>query len=193
MNTRYISEADRSFIENKYHRQDQPFDPYNRFGYHGYEFLPETGLDDAQMLRGLRALYDTMADKPHALIKAEGFAYVLDHMRIDVNESDYFVGLYNWGRLLDKAFIGRWKSEAFREADKDNLVEDYEQSGTASIWLDTEHYVPDWDVITSLGISGLLDRIRAERTRHTSLSPEKAAFSARWRSSIQLFFACLTV
>lgn len=176
MNTRYISEADRSFIENKYHRQDQPFDPYNRFGYHGYEFLPETGLDDTQMLRGLRALYDTMADEPHALIKAEGFAYVLDHMRIDVNESDYFVGLYNWGRLLDKAFIGRWKSEAFREADKDNLVEDYEQSGTASIWLDTEHYVPDWDVITSLGISGLLDRIRAERTRHTSLSPEKAAF-----------------
>lgn len=176
MNTSYISEADRAFIENKYHRQDQPFDPYNRFGYHGYAFSPETGLDDAQMLRGLHALYAAGKDKPHALIKAECFAYVLDHMRIDVNEHDYFAGLYNWGRLLDKAFIGSWKSSAFREADTEHLVEDYEQSGTASIWLDTEHYVPDWDVITSLGISGLLDRVRAGRALHPGLSPEQEAF-----------------
>lgn len=39
----YISVADRNFIENKYHRTDLPFNPYQRYAYHGYAYDEATG------------------------------------------------------------------------------------------------------------------------------------------------------
>ena len=95
-----ISDADRNYIENKYHDTKRPFDPFNRFYYHGYEYDASTGLDDEEMKKGLEALFVKTAHLPHTVAKAYGFQYVLDNMRIDVNEHDYFVGMYNWGRPL---------------------------------------------------------------------------------------------
>ena len=45
--------SDRSFIENKYHKVSEPFNPFFRMAYHGYEFDPNTGLDDEQIKSGL--------------------------------------------------------------------------------------------------------------------------------------------
>ena len=68
---KYISDLDRAYIENKYHRQDEPFDPHQRFCYHGYEYDPSTGLDDKQMAEGLEALFEQTRGMDHALAKAK--------------------------------------------------------------------------------------------------------------------------
>ena len=164
---KYITDSDRNYIENKYHRQDQPFDPYKRYAYHGYEFDETTGLSDKEMLSGLEKLYETTKGIPRCLAKAKAFSYVLDNMRIDVNEHDYFVGLYNWGRLLSPTFTEKW----YREIDESmpetmELINDLAESGTASVWLDTEHFVPNWEMIMQLGIPGILDNVRKHRSYH---------------------------
>ena len=33
-----INETDRKILENKYHKTDEPFDPYCRMMYHGYDY-----------------------------------------------------------------------------------------------------------------------------------------------------------
>lgn len=164
---KYITDSDRNYIENKYHRQDQPFDPYKRYAYHAYEYDERTGLNDEEMLRGLDKLYEATQDVPRCLAKAKAFSYVLDNMRIDVNEHDYFVGLYNWGRLLGPTFMGKWYKEIDDSMPETmTLINDLAESGTASVWLDTEHFVPNWEMIMELGIPGILDNVRKHRARH---------------------------
>ena len=119
-----ISKEDREYIENKYHRQDEYFDPFNRLNYHGYEYDASTGLDDAEMRAALESLYEETKTEPHALAKT---------------------------------FINKWNDEVFDSMpDIKQLMRDYNTSGTAELWLDTEHVVPYWIDILSLGFPGLL-------------------------------------
>ena len=46
-------QSDRTFIEEKYHKKNEPFDPYNRMAYHGWEGLPESGLSVEDIKNGL--------------------------------------------------------------------------------------------------------------------------------------------
>ena len=87
---------------------DEPFDPFDRFPYHGYEYDESTGLSDAEMESKLNELYEKTRGLPHCVAKAKGFAFVLDNMRIDVNKHDYFIGMYNWAQPLNKTFISKW-------------------------------------------------------------------------------------
>lgn len=43
------------------------------------------------------------------------------------------------------------------------LMRDYNTSGTAELWLDTEHVVPYWIDILSLGFTGLLQARHGKR------------------------------
>ena len=148
----YIREKDRYYIENKYHRTDEAFDPFDRLNYHGYEYDASTGLDDAQMHAALEELFEQNRGVDHALAKARGFAFVLDHARIDVSQNDWFFGLYNWARPLNKTFLSKWYNEVFDTMpDIRDLMHDYNASGTAELWLDTEHVVPYWVDILKLG------------------------------------------
>lgn len=112
-----ISLEDRAYIENKYHLQDGPFDPLNRFAYHGYEYDPSTGLDDSAMHEGLCRIYEETRGLPHAVAKAKGFAFVLDNARINVSPNDYFFGFYNWDRPLEGPFISRLNNMTKKEQD----------------------------------------------------------------------------
>ena len=151
----YISEKDRYYIENKYHRTDEAFDPFDRLNYHGYEYDASTGLDDAQMHAALEELFEQNRGTDHALAKARGFAFILDHARIDVSQNDWFFGLYNWARPLTKTFLSKWYTELFDTMpDVRELMHDYNASGTAELWLDTEHVVPYWVDILKLGFRG---------------------------------------
>lgn len=158
----YISDTDRKFIENKYHRTDDPkFTPFERFGYHGYEYDEATGLSDDEMNQGLIALAEQTKDLPHCLAKAMAFCYQVDNTRIDVNSQDYFVGFYNWSRPAYKHFNGRWYKEVFDSIPGLNQqINDYQQSATADIWLDTEHSVPNWMDLMRLGFPGIAKRAR---------------------------------
>ncbi len=106
---------DMSFIENKYHKTNEPFNPYDRMAYHGYEYDETTGIDDDTMRFELNELAKNLTDLPHPIAKAKLFEFLLENARIDVNEKDWFVGFYNWGRLLWHNTITAWSNEVFEK------------------------------------------------------------------------------
>ena len=68
---------DRKIIENKYHIASEPFDPYNRMAYHGYDFDETTGQSDEEIRKGLRKLSEETAGLAHPVRKAEAVRYAL--------------------------------------------------------------------------------------------------------------------
>ena len=54
---KYVCDEDRNYIENKYHKTSEPFDPFKRMQYHGYEYDENTGLDDCGIRVGLEELF----------------------------------------------------------------------------------------------------------------------------------------
>ncbi len=170
---------DMPYIVNKYHRTDEPFNPYNRFAYHGYEYDPATGFDDTQMDEGLSRLNETVKTLPHPVAKATLFAYVLDHARIDVNERDWFVGFYNWGRVLAEYTVYPWDREVFRGLPGvRERMKELDETGAIAIWPDFDHVIPNWDSLLTLGFPGLLTRVEQYHQIHRDkgISPEAEAF-----------------
>lgn len=163
---RYIQQEDLRYLTNKYHWVDRDFNPYRRYLFHGVEYDPSTGLDDEQMRQVLEELFGRIKNQSRPLVKAQTFACVLDNMRIDVNEHDYFVGLYNWGRPT--GFIQqRWKTQAFAPYAKDmDRIADLHQAGAVTMWPDFDHVIPDWESLMRLGFPGLLERARQYRRKH---------------------------
>lgn len=158
----YLSPEDREHIENKYHKVNEPFDPKSRMAYHGYDYDEATGLSDQQIHEKLAALAESLADQPHSLIKAHLVACVLDNTRIDVNEHDYFVGLYAWGRLPDRYTVNPWYDQVTQQAIQQfgyNRRKELGQCGAATMPLDFDHTVPDFDSLLALGFPGLLQRL----------------------------------
>jgi len=158
-------DADRGIIETKYHWPDQPFNPYKRMAYHGYDYDESTGKTDSQIMELLLALDEEIKDLPHPVAKAKAVALVLEHTRIDVNEHDYFVGIYSWNRLADCVTLTKWKNEVFSRKlpHIDGLMKDMNASGAVAIWPDFDHVVPDWDSLLKLGFPGVRQRARDYR------------------------------
>lgn len=155
-----ISLQDREYLENKFHRTDEPFDAFRRMQYHGYEYDPATGMTDEEIKAGLAMLAAEMKDLPHPVQKARLFAYVLDHTRIDVNEHDYFIGLYSWSRLIYPYTVTPWSKavyDSFPQATQ-RLHESF-SAGADYGGLDFDHTIPDWDSLMEMGFPGILDRI----------------------------------
>lgn len=158
-----ISKLDREYLENKYHRTDEEYNPFNRMAYHGYEYDPQTGLTDEEIDHGLAVLEQELQGLSHPIIKAKMVEYVLDNTRIDVNEHDYFVGIYTWCRPISKHCINKWHQEVcsqFPEATQ--RLHDSFEAGADYGGLDFEHTIPDWDALMKLGFPGILQRIRAQ-------------------------------
>lgn len=179
----HLSE-DREWIENKYHKQNEPFDPYQRMAYHGQEFDAATGLSDTEICAGLRTLAQETAGLSHPVAKARAVEYVLEHTRIEVSPHDYFVGIWSLNRLLRETTVKKWKTEVFREKLPEVAaeMEALNASGAVGIWPDFDHVVPDWNAILTLGFPGLRERARAYRRRREAAgaldAAERAFFDA---------------
>ena len=166
-NYELISDTDRSFIENKYHRQDMPFDGKQRMKYHGYDYDESTGLSDGEIMLGLDELAKKLENEHHYTIKSELFSYILDNTRIDINEHDYFIGIYTWDRVIDKHTVDPWQKEAYAKATLavgNSKRNDFSKSGTAWAHLDFDHTVPDWESLSTLGFVGILERLENSYT-----------------------------
>ncbi len=161
-------ELDRAFIANKYHWQNQPFDPYKRMAYHGYDYDESTGLCDEQIIAGLEQMREELSTLAHPIAKAKAVRYVLQNTRIDVGEHDYFPGLYSLNRLANRVTQDVWQKELFTEILPETKAQmrDMCSSHAATIWPDFDHVVPDWDSILSLGFVGLKDRAKAYAACH---------------------------
>ena len=174
---KYICDTDRKFIENKYHDTSKPFDPHQKFTYHGTVTEYSDGLDDVQMEAAVSKMHAEGVGRDRAIVKAEAFAFVLDNARIHVSDKDYFPCIYNWGRPLDKPMIIKWIDELFESIDGLNeQVQDYRESGVADMWLDTCHVVPDWQDILALGFTGMLERVRFYHENSGDLTAKQDAF-----------------
>lgn len=177
---KHMTDIDREYIENKYHRQGEEFNSLNRFAHHGGEYDESTGLDDEEMLKALNGVYEETKELCHAEAKAKGFAFVLDNARINVSSNDYFFNVYNRNRPLDKTFISKWKDEVFNSMpDVQEIISDYTKSSTGRLILDTDHVVPYWIDIMELGFPGLLARSQEYRKKlsdERKLTKEEEAF-----------------
>lgn len=172
---------DRSFIENKYHKTDEPFNPYSRMAYHGYDFDKSTGLEDEEIKDGLSKLYEKTKDLPHPAAKAYAVKHVLENTKIDINEHDLFVGLWSVNRLANSVTLNKWKAEVFEAIlpEVNKKMNDMNESGAVAIWPDFDHVVPDWDAILKLGFPGLKKRAEDYKEQHKArgtLTPETEAF-----------------
>lgn len=171
---------DRIYIENKYHKTNEPFNPHERMAYHGYDFDKTTGMEDEEIVQGLENLYEGIKNLPHPVIKAQAVKYVLDHTKIDVNEHDLFVGFWSVNRLANCITSDKWNKDVFENIlpAVDEKMKDMSQSGAVGIWPDFDHVVPDWDSVLGLGFSGLLKRAEQYKEQHRksgTLTPETEA------------------
>lgn len=154
----------RAYIEKKYDKR---------------AFDPATGLDNAAIRAGLDKLFAENPHMSHALLKAQGFGYVLDNARVDINEHDWFAGLAEWNeKSMDRAFCVRWFDEVKAQcAPGINEMNDlHNRAKTHMVYLDYCHSVPDWDSVLSLGFAGLRRRaaeVRAERESKGPLTPRQ--------------------
>ncbi len=156
-----MPENDRYYLDNKYHKTDEPFNSFTRMAYHGYEFDESTGLTDEKILDGLKKLTDEISGETRPTVKAKAVAYVLDNTRIDINEHDYYFGVYSWRRLIARYTVIPWRDDVYSRARKEcgsSADIDFAKTGTAYIGLDFDHTVPDWDSLAALGFKGVLER-----------------------------------
>lgn len=172
---------DKDFIMNKYHKQGEAFNPYNRMAYHGYDYDAGTGIGDDEIREGLNVLYEEIKDMPHPVAKAYAVKYVLDNTKIDVNEHDWFVGFYSVGRLANFVTQSKWNDEVFRDIlpETGRKMNEMTKSSAVNIWPDFDHVVPDWDSVLTLGFKGLKNRAEKYKEMHrqnNTLTAEKEAF-----------------
>ena len=175
-----INLSDVEYLENKYHRTDEPFDAFNRMNYHGYAYPDDSGMSLSEIDTGLEALDRELTGTSHQVHKAKLVKYVLDNTRIDVNEHDYFIGIECWSRPISEYTCYKWYkevqnqySEAWNEFDK--LC----KAGFTYGCLDFDHTVPDWDALMELGFRGLLDRLHesyAELKKAGNLTDDQENF-----------------
>lgn len=108
-----INDLDRDYILNKYHAQDEPFDPHKRFIRREALFDSTTGLDGDAIIAGILAQDAALADLPHPVRKARAFAYVLENTRICCDSRDIFPAIHMIDRPLNRTVIAAWKKEVF--------------------------------------------------------------------------------
>lgn len=150
---------DRKTIERKYHIPGEEFNPFLRWNHHGYEYDTTTGLDDVEIDEGLLKLSEEISHLSHPVQKAKLFEYVLQNTRIDVNEHDYFIGIYTWCRPILKYTIDKWRDEVYKaHPEEAKILGNLSKSGCGGIGLDFDHTVPDWDSLFELGFKGILRR-----------------------------------
>ena len=122
-----------------------------------------------------------LQETPHPIAKAKAIEYVLKNTRIDVNEHDYFFGIYTWDQAIKATTLLKWKEEVFTHklSEIDETMKSLNCSGAVSIWPDFDHVVPDWDSLMRLGFVGIRERAREYRAMHESkrkLSRDEQAF-----------------
>ncbi|MBE6930516.1 MAG: hypothetical protein E7463_09575 [Ruminococcaceae bacterium] len=143
-------------------------------------FDASTGLSPDELAAGLRQLYDQKLEStPYALLRAEMFAYLYDHVQLEINPLNLFAAKINHQKLLQK-YTGLHKAHILSKFAPEGLA----LQKNAVEWgcrpcIDYHHTLPNWNDIQSLGFPGLLHRAemrKAELLRDPSATQEQLDF-----------------
>ena len=110
----YIREKDYDYIMNKYHRQDEPFDSFNRFVRNDGIFSSETGMDPEEIMKGIVEGDKEMENLPHPIRKAKALAYVLKNTRRSCDNRDVFPAINMIDRPLYSTLVLPMKGSILR-------------------------------------------------------------------------------
>lgn len=176
---------DREHITHKYYLPEYPHNGYDRFSYHGYDYDATTGISEEEIKMGLKELSRDIIDKVLPCeAKALAISYVLNNTRIDINDNDFYIGFYSWGRIIKESFFNVWDKNLWYDTIPETRIEmeRLRNSGLADIWADYDHSVPDWDAVMSLGFYGLLERVKEVRRKNESIAPLSKEQTAYYNS-----------
>ncbi len=167
--------TDRNYVEQKFRGDVCPAD---------------SGLANEQLQARAVALFTELEGQPHAVVKARAFELLAEHVRIDVNEHDFFpsFGCRNrYDRPL-RPLLEQFSKSVWREIDCDARWtaghreklsvrwRELNEAGVTNLWLDFDHSVPEWERLMQLGFPGILQEIRTRRAARTTLTPAEDAY-----------------
>jgi formate C-acetyltransferase len=158
-------EKDREHLANQY---DQP---------HWNEL---SGLNEEQLKAESSRLLNLLAEQPRSIIKARLYELIMRNAQLDIDPADWFADRLNhcdiliqlrktWWLKIDETVMSpvQEKRTAARE------------TGSYSTTADFSHTSPDWPAVLSLGLPGLLSRIRQEceiKKQQGTLTQDQAIF-----------------
>lgn len=174
----FFNDRDYDYIINKYHEQKKPFNTHRRFIRRDEIFDPSTGMDGDEIIAGIFAQDQQLADFPHPVRKAKAFAYVLKNTRISCDPRDIFPAINMIDRPLTRTVVAAWRKEVFEgimpEVEKTRAS--LKATGSATIFPDYDHSVPMWENIFRLGFAGLLRGSELTRAQKCNITPAQTAF-----------------
>lgn len=173
----YIKPQDYDYIMNKFHRQDKPFDPHNRFIRNDDLFSADSGMEPADIEAGVRALDEDLSAQPHPVRRARAMEYILQNTRINCDKRDIFPALNMMDRPLTFQ-LDKWYMEVFCDKIPEvGAKRDYfENTGIATCWPDWDHTVPNWERLFDLGFKGIIAESEKARARKTNITEDETAF-----------------
>ena len=145
--------------------------------YENIRWIPETGLPQEALAAGVRAIGEDET-LPKAIRKAKMFAFILEHAQLAIDKEDIFQDKLS-GEGLMNAFTWRWNEEVSRQNIPQSLLHERGIAGTCGVYSanpDYGHISPNTEALVTLGIPGLLKRIRDTRAAKGTLTEEQRVF-----------------
>ncbi len=145
------------------------FDFYKNRPFLDHEFAepnfdPSTGLPPEELAVKLQDLFDEkLGYMPTALLRAEMFAFLYDHVQLEINPRNLFAAKINHKKLL-VPYTAKFKRVILERYSPETLT----LQKNAVEWgcvpnADYHHTLPDWNDIQRFGFVGLLRRAEARK------------------------------
>lgn len=125
---------------------------------------PSTGIDNAAATARLKQIAERLEPvEEWNVVKATCFAFLCDHLAIDVSPLDWFPAFACWNRHARpmRPVIGRRNGKIGAEHYPE-LAKEYGRGnaeGRWMVWKDFDHIIPEWDKVIPLGFPGLKKRL----------------------------------
>ena len=136
------------------------------------EFDRTTGRDIDELASTLMDFAEELEAQnlPHPVIKARCFAYICKNLQIDVNPHDCFPAFGSFDRKKRplSPLLKKWNNEIDFGINHEinDIVNIRNASGNFLHWKDFDHSIPDWHALTTLGFTGLRQRLEKYRNIH---------------------------
>ncbi|HHX37395.1 MAG TPA: hypothetical protein GX717_05390, partial [Clostridiaceae bacterium] len=145
--------------------------PFIEYEYQYPHWDEASGLPADQLQLALRSFINDHLDLPMPILRAKAFAFLLEHVQIEINPHTLFADKLNLGiNYSDYAGQDLFANEMYhrfhREVLSREMPEDFarrnqaEELGVCTADADFWHTLPEWPNLLKLGFRGLLRRAR---------------------------------